>query len=118
MKHIIVLYLATELLQKKSFWRLCTLWTLFASKWRWSETYYDNFFKIGVALTNLHIKKNPLRTEDEKSFARTRNHLAHIAREKQQKRQDALNRYRERRRIRVNYHFRCRQFPARSHQAD
>lgn len=84
------------------FGRLCGLWTLFASQWRWSEDIYDDLFKIAVALTNCHIKSNPLRSDDGKHYNQIRNRLETIATERAEKRRRTQQRYRERRRRRLD----------------
>ena len=92
------------------FGRLCTLWTLLSAKWRWNHSIYDDFFKLGVALTNAHIKNFPLRAEDQEMSNRMKNRLRHIAHQAQQRRTAALQRYRNRRRERLDSQFRRVQF--------
>lgn len=92
------------------FGRLCGLWTLFSSKWRWNEGLYDDFFRAAIGLTNLHIKSNPLRQEDVEKLAQFRNRLAHIANQAIENRKRVLARYQEKRRRNVNQQFRRSQF--------
>lgn len=40
---------------------LGSLWMLIYSKLRWSKNAYDDFFRIEVTVTNLHVKCSPLR---------------------------------------------------------
>lgn len=92
------------------FGRLCGLWSLMSSKWRWSQTLYDDFFRAATALTNFHIKSHPLRAEDRDKFSRIRNRLTHIANQSVENRRRVLARYQERRRVRLNQEFRRNQY--------
>ena len=75
------------------FGRLCSLRMLLSTKWRWSHILYDDFFLIGVALTNAHMTELPLRAEDGDKFNRIRNRHAHIAEEANRKRSVTVQRY-------------------------
>ena len=68
-----------RILVENYFGRLSNLWSLFAVKWRWSLTMYDDFFQVAVALTNFHIKTHPLRSQDSDKYIQLRNRLLHIA---------------------------------------
>ena len=46
------------------FGRLKGMWDIFSSKWTLDEKYFDRFFEIGCALTNIHILNNPLVADD------------------------------------------------------
>ena len=46
------------------FGRLKCLWSIFSSKWRVDEKYFDRFFNVACALTNIDIFYRPLRDED------------------------------------------------------
>lgn len=95
------------------FGRLCSLWALLSQKWRWNESMYDDYFKLALALTNVHILWLPLRYEDNQRFQRARNRLIHIANEQVEKRRQVLNRYQERRRHRLGLQFRNTQHESR-----
>ena len=90
--------------------RLNGLWTLFATKWRWNEGIYDDFFRVSTELTNFYIKSFPLREQDGEKFVRLRNRLAHIANEAIENRKRVIARYHERRRRWVTQQFRQNQF--------
>ena len=46
------------------FGRMGQLWTVVSNKYRWSEGTYDFIFRTCLALTNMHVRKNPLRASD------------------------------------------------------
>lgn len=50
------------------FGRMRGLWSVFAGKWKRSETRYDSYFRLGFGLKYLHIRGNPLRADDYKRF--------------------------------------------------
>ena len=68
------------------------------------------FFKVGVALTNYHVKDHSLHDEDEQCFARMRNRISHTTQQNEDRCRNILRRYRDRRRARVNHKFRRNQF--------
>ena len=90
--------------------RLCGLWTLLSRRWRWEEGIYDEYFRLGVAWTNFHIKYQPLRATDQERFTRIRNRMHQIAETAIDKRRRVLQRYREWHRQRVNHAFRFTQY--------
>ena len=47
------------------FGRLKMLWSVFSSKWTLGEEFFDTFFDIGCALTNLDVLHRPLRLNDQ-----------------------------------------------------
>ena len=102
---------SARIIVENYFGRLCSLWSLLSSKWRWSHSLYDEFFTIALALTNVHIKNKPLRHEDGEKFTRVRNRLSCIANEIAEKRKVALERYQSRRRAELNHRFRRDQHP-------
>ena len=102
--------LASDRIIVDFFGRLCGLWTLLSRKWRWGEAIYDDYFRLGVALTNCHIKWQPLRAADQERFTRIRNRMHQIAEIAIEKRRRVLQRYRERRKQRVNHRFRFTQY--------
>lgn len=89
------------------FGRLCSLWNLLSFKWRWSEELYDDFFRMGLALTNFHIRWYPLRESDAQHFTKLQNRMSSIADSVIQRRRRVLQRSRERRRARLNRQFRA-----------
>ena len=44
--------------------RLCGLWNVLRSKWKWSEINYDSIFRLCLGLTNFHIRWKPPRDDD------------------------------------------------------
>lgn len=88
------------------FGRVCGLWTLLSTKWRWAENLYDPFFSFGIALCNSHVRWHPLRAQDFDRFQRIKNRTRQIGNDVLQNRQRVLERYRERRRRRLNVDFR------------
>lgn len=60
---------------EKYFGHFFGLWKMFEQKWSWYENLYDEFFRLGVSLTNLDIKWQPLREGDQEKFSRLRNRL-------------------------------------------
>ncbi|KAJ0390448.1 hypothetical protein P43SY_011509 [Pythium insidiosum] len=52
------------------FGRLKTLWNVIGSCWKWDRSNYDLFFECCVALTNVHVRFNPLRDTDGKDYRR------------------------------------------------
>lgn len=83
---------------------MCTLWTVVGSKFRWDEAHYDLIFKLCVALTNIHIKWNPLLGDDGTTFGRLRKRFYSIG--------EAI--VTKRKRVQANYRARHRERMARS----
>lgn len=54
------------------FGRLCTLWTIYAAKYRWVESKYDIIFRMCMALTNQHILWSRLREADSDKYQSTK----------------------------------------------
>ena len=87
------------------FGRLCTLWTLFANKWRWSEDLYDGFFNLAAALTNYDITKSPLRAEDLQFYRKFKQRQYIIVEDVAKKRERIQDRYRRKRQKRLAVQF-------------
>ena len=83
------------------FGRQPALWAIAANKYRWSESLYDDIFKLTIALTNLHIRCYPLRDADGQTYERYRKRLKEIAECTVAKRKRAQASYRKRRRRRI-----------------
>lgn len=60
------------------FGRLKTLWAVTSDIFTWKRDHYDLFFQTCVALTNVHIRFNPLRDDDGHDFNGYVNHLLSI----------------------------------------
>lgn len=87
------------------FGRMCGLWNVVSGKWKWSEKNYDVYFRLCVALTNLHIRWNALRAEDGTRYCRLRTRTNTIGVGQARKRKMTQQRYRERRRARMDIRF-------------
>lgn len=83
------------------FGRMCSLWMVMGSKYRWNEHKYDSFLRVCTALTNIHIKWHPLRDEDGVLYNRYKNRLYAIGDEIVTKRKRSQASYRARRRARL-----------------
>lgn len=57
------------------FGRLCILWYILSSKYKWMEGFYDNIFMFCLALTNIHVRNNPFRQEDFDFYQLYKNRL-------------------------------------------
>ncbi|KAG3087490.1 hypothetical protein PI124_g17382 [Phytophthora idaei] len=44
--------------------RVCTLWKITHSTFKWNESAFDSFTRTCFALTNFHVEVNPLRADD------------------------------------------------------
>jgi hypothetical protein len=84
------------------FGRLYSLWEICSRRYRWAENLYHSIFSLGVALTNFHIERHPLRSEDVDFFTRRKGKMTALAEERIKKRQMTQNRYRANRRLRTN----------------
>lgn len=84
------------------FGRLCSLWAIAATKYRWAESNYDKLFRLCVALTNQHIRWHPLRQEDHATFQRYKNRQYSIGAEIARKRKRIQERYKARRKARLS----------------
>ena len=87
------------------FGRMCDLWGVMSHKYRWNEASYDMFFETCLSLTKLHVKFNPLRSEDGAFYDNIKNRLASIGRDQARKRKRTQDQYKERRRIRLSVQF-------------
>lgn len=87
------------------FGRMCSLWAVMSTKYKWKEEYYDHFLKFCSALTNIHIQNHPLRANDSSFYQKFKNKLYHIGVETVRKRRISQQSYRERRRIRIEEQF-------------
>lgn len=74
------------------FGRLCGLWTLLSSTWRWYEVAYADLFKWGPELTNYHVQWKDLRADGNERFKNARNLLLPIVNDQIEKRRHAVNR--------------------------
>ena len=100
------------------FGRVCGLWSVLERKWRWAEESYDNIFRLCLALTNWHVRNHPLRRDDFNRFQRIRNRLYEIGTESALKRKRTLERYRAKRRRRMDIQFRAESVPDREVESE
>lgn len=84
------------------FGRMSSLWTVLSHKYRWNEGLYDDLFRMCLALTNCHVKNNPLRQADTVYFAGVRNRLRFVSNEQMEKRRAYQERSARLRRERMN----------------
>ena len=87
------------------FGRLSSLWGVMTNKYRWKEDSYDMIFEMCLALTNLHIKFNPLRAEDLSFYDALQNFLYDIGSQRVQKRRNSQRSYRRRTMRRLTMEF-------------
>lgn len=86
--------------------RLCTLWEIVSTKYRWGEGLYDDLFRISMAVSNVHIKWHPLRQKNRKLYLRVENRLYTIGDEITRKRRMEPERFRDKRRRHMPVQFR------------
>ena len=87
------------------FGRKQSLLSITATKYKWSEEFYDHIAPMCISLTKVHIDKVPLRSSDGEWFNRYVNNLNTIGNERKRKRAEAHALYRARRnnRLRMGY---------------
>ena len=83
------------------FGRMTSLFTVLSHKYRWNEKLYDKIFKACMALTNFHIKLNPLRNTDGFHYTGVRNRLCSTSLEESDKRKRSYEKSIQRRRQRM-----------------
>ncbi|RHY45295.1 hypothetical protein DYB38_000806 [Aphanomyces astaci] len=81
------------------FCRLNTLWAVCGDAYRWNRKNYDVLFQTCVAITNVHIRFNPLRAEDVDANTQYVNRLNTIGLKKKK----AQQKYREKRKTRLTF---------------
>lgn len=57
------------------------LWSILSINYTWSESLYGSIFATYVALTNFHVRRNPLRRDDEDIQLVLRTRLYYIGNE-------------------------------------
>lgn len=90
---------------KNLFGRLSEVWALLARKWRCSQLIFDRAFQPGVKFTKVYIQ--PLQAYKTDKFRQNLNQLVQIAQDVVNNCRRLSQRYRYRRRIRLNWQ--CRQ---------
>ena len=75
------------------FGRLKMLWSVFSSKWTLGEEFFDTFFDIGCALTNLDVLHRPLRLNDQVFNEGVLNMILHELKIKADRQREANERY-------------------------
>lgn len=101
-----------RILVENYFGRLCNLWNILSAKYKWSGQLYDHIFCLCLGLTNSHIKIHPLRREDLHFYQQIKNKNYKIGESIASKRKATQQRYRARRRSRMDAQFRA------MHQSD
>ena len=82
---------------------------MIANKYRWAEHWFDDIFRLTVALTNVHIRWHPLRDSDGKTYERYLKRLNDIALTGINKRKRAQASYRKRRKRAIERTLRTRE---------
>ncbi|KAF0708148.1 hypothetical protein AaE_013334 [Aphanomyces astaci] len=83
------------------FGRLKTLWGLVSDKYTWKRDEYNMYFQTCVALTNIHVRFNPLRNVDGEGYNQYKNRLLSIGSKIKSKNASSKAKYRENRRARI-----------------
>ncbi|RQM31002.1 hypothetical protein B5M09_013492 [Aphanomyces astaci] len=84
------------------FGRLKTLWGLASDKYTWKKDEYNMYFQTCVALTNVHIRFNPLRNMDGEGYNQYKNRLLSIGSKIKTKNSSSKAKYRENRKARIH----------------
>lgn len=88
------------------FRRLCQLWSVVLMKFRWCEGLYGLIYAICASLTNLNMSLNPLRNEEWENYQLICCRLISNGDEISRKCKRPQEKYRERRRRRMEIQFR------------
>ncbi|ETV97385.1 hypothetical protein H310_09719 [Aphanomyces invadans] len=98
------------------FGRLKTLWGIVSDKYTWKKDEYNIYFQTCVALTNVHVRFNPLRNVDGEGYNQYKNRLLPIGSKFKTRNLFSKAKYRENRkaRIRLCWVVRTRVTPART----
>lgn len=59
--------------------RICGLWVVVSTKYRWSEGNYDAVFRLSLGLTNVHIRWWPLPAQDMTLYQQLKSHWYQIS---------------------------------------
>ncbi|RHY57870.1 hypothetical protein DYB30_009510 [Aphanomyces astaci] len=96
--------IATDRVMVENFFgRLKTLWAVCGDIYRWNRKNYDAFFQTCVAVTNVHIRFNPLRDEDGDANMQYINRLRTIGSKKIRDKKKSQHKYREKRKTRLTF---------------
>ena len=79
------------------FGRVCGLWNVLSSKWKWAEKNYDAVFRLCLGLTNFHISRKPLRAADAILYQQVTNRWYKIGTSQSERRRRIKKNYREKR---------------------
>ena len=82
--------------------RLKCLWKKMCSKYIWDESFFDVLFGIFVCLTNFHIMKHPLRSEDNQKLIQMENLVHYLSESKRRRKAEQQASYRKRKRARLS----------------
>ena len=86
-----------RILAENYFGRLCGLWAVLGSKWKWSEANYGPVFRLCLGLTNFHIRWKPFRDGDMELYQQLTSRWYHIGNSQLDRRRRIQKRYRHRR---------------------
>ena len=84
------------------FGRMCSLWAIMSTKYRWKTEWYIHFTRLCLALTNFHIEPNPIRSNDGAFYEKMKKKLYYTGVKNAEKRRVAQQHYRDRRRQRIS----------------
>lgn len=91
------------------FGHLCGNRNVLSSKYRWAENCYDVIFRLCLGMNNLYVKWHPLRADDLDRFQRFKNRQYSIGEGICQKRRKSQEKYRAKRKRRMDIEFHGRQ---------
>ena len=72
-----------------------------SNKFIWYESFYDVLFGICVCLTNFHIMKHPLRSEEGQKWRQMENLVRYLSESKRRRKAEQQASYRRRKRARL-----------------
>ena len=78
------------------------LWRIMYTKYTWSENRYDTHVKLCFALTNYHIRYQPLRVQDADYYRSTLARYVSMATDQVARKRQLAHESRNRRRVRLN----------------
>ena len=84
------------------FGRVNMLWRIMYTKYTWSENRYDTHVKLCFALTNYHIRYQPLRVQDADYYRSTLARYVSMATDQVARKRQLAHESRNRRRVRLN----------------
>ncbi|RHY23705.1 hypothetical protein DYB32_009084 [Aphanomyces invadans] len=93
--------LSSDRVVENFFGRLKTLWGLASDKYAWKKEEYNMYFQTYVALTNVHVRFNPLRSVDGEGYNQNKNRLLSIGGKLKTRALSMKAKYRENRKAKI-----------------